>query len=158
MRNNKKDEGKAKEGGSGKSNSGFVLFWKGAFCVFGVIAFVGGIIVPWFCQMFLPLFCPNKNLSSLDGFMGPASIVVSFLSLGLAVYSIWQAQESSKQMAEALSKLYLISDHVDYLQKEQHTQSTYLMSIQRAANYRQMNPNSEEMKMWGPPADDEDTQ
>lgn len=145
---------KGEQNGKGDSKlqkkSFFVSFWKVAFCILGIVTIVGGIILPWLFQLFFPIFWPQLDISSLSGFMESASIIVSFLSLGLGAYSVWQARESEIQMAEALSGIHSIDDR----------QKVLMQSMNRAIRLGQKSgnspkPGSPPSLNWDPPANDE---
>lgn len=127
-------------------------YWKVVFSIVGTIAIFGGILVPWLCQIYLPMINPNIDIESLEDILPTASIIVSFASAGLGIISIWQARESSTQMGEVLSRLEQILTGVNSVLKEQHDRS-----IENAKNKNQMSVQMPLLRQWDDPAEDEDT-
>ena len=60
-----------------------------------------------------PTFFPETNISGIKQYINTFCIILSFLSVTLGVYSIWQSNGSSKQANEILQSVRAI-------EKEQH--------------------------------------
>lgn len=60
-----------------------------------------------------PTFFPNTNISGIKEYINTFCVILSFLSVGLGVYSIWQTSGSGKQANEILKSIRAI-------EREQH--------------------------------------
>lgn len=52
-----------------------------------------------------PTFFPSTDISGIKEYINTFCIILSFLSVGLGMYSIWQASSSSKQANEILKSI-----------------------------------------------------
>lgn len=60
-----------------------------------------------------PTFCPKANISGIKKYINTFCIILSFMSVVLGVYSIWQSNGSNKQANEILQS-------VQAIEREQH--------------------------------------
>lgn len=60
-----------------------------------------------------PTFFPETNISGIKEYINTFCVILSFLSVGLGIYSIWQANGSGKQANEILKSIRAI-------EREQH--------------------------------------
>lgn len=66
-------------------------------------------------NMLAPTFFPNKNISGFKEYINTSCIFLSFLSVGLGIYSIWQASESGKQANEMVSSIKALKQQQELL-------------------------------------------
>jgi len=52
-----------------------------------------------------PTLFPNVDISGFKDYINTSCVFLSFLSVGLGIYSIWQASQSGKQADEMLSTI-----------------------------------------------------
>lgn len=52
-----------------------------------------------------PTFFPNVDISGIKEYINTFCVILSFLSVGLGIYSIWQANVSGKQANEILKSI-----------------------------------------------------
>ena len=64
-----------------------------------------------------PTFFPERDISGFIQYVNIFGIILSFLSAGLGIFSIWQANVSNKQVSEILQSLQSI-EHDKTLSKE----------------------------------------
>lgn len=69
-------------------------------------------------NLIAPTFFPNTDISGFQGYINTASIILSFLSVGLAIFSIWQASASGKQSQDILNMVQEIKDKQTTLSKD----------------------------------------
>lgn len=75
---------------------------------------VGGFtIVLLGVNVLAPTFFPQANISGIKEYINTFCVILSFLSVGLGIYSIWQANGSGKQANEILKSIRAI-------EREQH--------------------------------------
>ena len=55
-----------------------------------------------------PTFFPNTDISGIKEYINTFCVILSFLSVGLGIYSIWQSSVSSKQANEILKSIQAI--------------------------------------------------
>lgn len=55
-----------------------------------------------------PTFFPNQDISGIKEYINTFCVILSFLSVGLGIYSIWQASVSGKQANEILKSIQAI--------------------------------------------------
>lgn len=60
-----------------------------------------------------PTFFPETDISGIKEYINTFCVILSFLSVGLGIYSIWQASGSGKQANEILKSIRAI-------EREQH--------------------------------------
>lgn len=60
-----------------------------------------------------PTFFPETDISGIKEYINTFCVILSFLSVGLGIYSIWQANGSGKQANEILKSIRAI-------EREQH--------------------------------------
>lgn len=60
-----------------------------------------------------PTFFPKTDISGIKEYINTFCVILSFLSVGLGIYSIWQASGSGKQANEILKSIRAI-------EREQH--------------------------------------
>ncbi len=53
-------------------------------------------------------FFPNQDISGIKEYINTFCVILSFLSVGLGIYSIWQASVSGKQANEILKSIQAI--------------------------------------------------
>lgn len=53
-----------------------------------------------------PTFFPSVNIDGFKSYINTFGIVLSFLSVALGVYSIWQAFASGKQATEMINSIH----------------------------------------------------
>ena len=83
------------------------------------IAFLTLITVITLCvNLVAPTFFPDKDISGFKSYINTASIILSFLSAGLAFFSIWQARESGKQATVILNEIHEIKHKQEILSKD----------------------------------------
>lgn len=68
-------------------------------------------------DMIAPTFFPNSNITGFLKYLDTFCIILSFLSVGLGFFSIWQANEGSKQINGLLKEMKTISED-QHLSKE----------------------------------------
>lgn len=78
------------------------LFWTLyiALTAIGVITFIFLMI-----NVLAPTFFPNANIDGIKDYINTFCIILSFLSIGLGFFSIWQSNEGSKQVKEILDSI-----------------------------------------------------
>lgn len=55
-----------------------------------------------------PTFFPETDISGFKDYINTFCVILSFLSVGLGIYSIWQASESGKQASEIMKSIQII--------------------------------------------------
>lgn len=55
-----------------------------------------------------PTFFPKTDISGIKEYINTFCVILSFLSVGLGIFSIWQASGSSKQANEILKSIQAI--------------------------------------------------
>lgn len=63
-------------------------------------------IISLLVSVLAPTFFPNANISGFKSYINTFGIVLSFSSVILGVYSIWQAFASGKQATEMINSLH----------------------------------------------------
>ena len=64
-----------------------------------------------------PTFFPKTNISGIKEYINTFCVILSFLSVGLGIYSIWQASGSGKQANEILKSIQAI-EHEQHLSQD----------------------------------------
>lgn len=64
-----------------------------------------------------PTFFPETDISGIKEYINTFCVILSFLSVGLGIYSIWQANASGKQSNEIIKAIQAI-EHEQHLSKE----------------------------------------
>ncbi len=86
------------------------LLWT----IYIAMVLVGGFtIVLLGVNVLAPTFFPQANISGIKEYINTFCVILSFLSVGLGIYSIWQANGSGKQANEILKSIRAI-------EREQH--------------------------------------
>ena len=62
-----------------------------------------------------PTFFPSVNIDGFKSYINTFGIVLSFLSVALGVYSIWQAFASGKQATEMINSIHDLKQQHDSL-------------------------------------------
>ncbi|MBD5469103.1 MAG: hypothetical protein HDR21_13255 [Lachnospiraceae bacterium] len=76
--------------------------------------YIGIVIMGTFSVILLgigalaPTFFPDKDISGIKGYVNTFCVILSILSVGLGVYSVWQSIGSGKQANEILNSLRAI--------------------------------------------------
>ena len=79
--------------------------------IFIVLFSIGSLII----NVVAPTFFPDADISGFKDYIDQFCIILSFLSVGLGVYSIWQASESGKQATEMINSLHALKQQQDML-------------------------------------------
>lgn len=74
-------------------------------------------IVSLVINVLAPTFFPETNISGFQDYINTFCVILSFLSVGLGIYSIWQASESGKQANEIMKSIQLI-EREQYLSQD----------------------------------------
>lgn len=64
-----------------------------------------------------PTFFPKTDISGIKEYINTFCVILSFLSVGLGIYSIWQASGSGKQANEILKSIQAI-EHEQHLSQD----------------------------------------
>ncbi len=67
-----------------------------------LIVSIFGVVIPFLLVLYVPLFLPKVNISSLMDWGQRASSIMGFTSIFLAIYSIWQAFQGNKEFQQIL--------------------------------------------------------
>lgn len=86
------------------------LFWT-CYVVLVVVVIFTFILLG--VDVLAPTFFPETNISGIKQYINTFCVILSFLSVVLGVYSIWQSNGSSKQANEILLS-------VQAIEREQH--------------------------------------
>ena len=62
-----------------------------------------------------PTFFPETDISGFKDYINTFCVILSFLSVGLGIYSIWQASESSKQANEMVNSIHALKQQQELL-------------------------------------------
>ena len=62
-----------------------------------------------------PTFFPKTDISGFKNYINAFCIVLSFLSVGLGIFSIWQASESGKQANEMINSIQVLKQQQEIL-------------------------------------------
>lgn len=89
-----------------------VVQWTIYILIIVVILFT---ITSLLISVLAPTFFPSANIDGFKGYINTFGIVLSFLSVGLGVYSIWQAFASGKQATEMISSIHDLKQQQDTL-------------------------------------------
>lgn len=65
-------------------------------------------IVSLCINILAPTFFPEKDISGFKNYINEFCVILSFLSVGLGIYSIWQTSGSGKQANEILKSIQAI--------------------------------------------------
>lgn len=109
--------------------------WSMYFAIMAVLLIT--IFIPIVVNMLAPTWFPCADISGFNNISNISGSLLSFFSVCLAVFSIWQAKTSSTQMNRVLNKLTVIQNQQEAI-KSAVNQNYY--------NYGTM-PN-EEMNTW----------
>lgn len=76
------------------------------------------VIVTFIClviNIIAPTFFPNKNISGFKDYVNTLCVILSFLSAGLGIYSILQANVSGKQANEMINSIHELKEQQEIL-------------------------------------------
>lgn len=79
-----------------------VICWTGYILTTIVIIFT---LFALGVKVFAPSFFPNTDISGFQDYINTFCVILSFLSVGLGLLSIWQANESNKQTTKMLETI-----------------------------------------------------
>lgn len=113
-----------------------VIFWS-LYILTAIIAIFTFIALG--INVLAPTFFPNANISGFKDYINTFCIILSFLSVGLGVFSIIQANESSKQVSEMTSSIQAL--------KQQ--QEIFLVTLKSTNNQNIVKSNQAEGE-WQP--------
>lgn len=89
-----------------------VIQWTIYLLIILIVLFtVGSLLV----NVFAPTFFPNADISGFKDYINTFCVILSFLSVGLGVYSIWQASASGKQASEMIDSLHALKQQQEIL-------------------------------------------
>lgn len=100
-----------------------VICWTGYILATIVIIFT---IFALGVKVFAPSFFPNTDISGFQDYINTFCVILSFLSVGLGLLSIWQANESNKQttkMLETINDIKLQQEILAVSLKSQNNQN-----------------------------------
>lgn len=78
--------------------------------IVAIAALLITIFIPLIVNMLAPMWFPQADISGFNKVTNISGSLLSLLSVGLAVLSIWQAKSSSSQMNQVLNKLTVIKN------------------------------------------------
>lgn len=82
-----------------------------------VMVLIGGFtIIILFVNVLAPTFFPDADISGIKEYINTFCVILSFLSVGLGLYSILQADGSGKQAKEILKSIQAIEREQDLSQ------------------------------------------
>lgn len=103
---------------------GFVL-WTAAIFVFLIILIT--FIVPAAALLFCTLVLPDFDTSRIVEFSEDVSFIMGFISVVLAIFSIWQANKGNQEMEKFVNEMKILREK----------QTELLSTIRVAANISQ---------------------
>lgn len=71
------------------------------------------VIVTFIClgiNIIAPTFFPNTNINGFKDYINTLGVILSFLSAGLGIYSILQANVSGKQASEMINSIHELKE------------------------------------------------
>lgn len=71
------------------------------------------VIVTFIClgtNIIAPTFFPNTNINGFKDYINTLCVILSFLSAGLGIYSILQANISGKQASEMINSIHELKE------------------------------------------------
>lgn len=94
-----------------------------------------------------PTFFPEKDISGFKDYINIFCVILSFLSVGIGIYSVWQANVSGKQANEIMKSIQAI-------EREQYLSQELLRAISNVAdNGKTMTSDSGTESSWKPDND-----
>ncbi len=71
------------------------------------------VIITFIClgaNIIAPTFFPNTNINGFKDYINTLCVILSFLSAGLGIYSILQANVSGKQASEMINSIHELKE------------------------------------------------
>lgn len=99
-------------------------------------------IVSLVINVLAPTFFPQTDISGFKDYINTFCVILSFLSVGLGIYSIWQTNESGKQANEIMKSIQLI-------ERDQHLSQDLLRVITNTVdNGKTMTSDNVKTGLW----------
>lgn len=92
-----------------------VIQWTTYFVIVFIILLT---ILSLTVNLIQPTFFPETNISGFQAYINTTAMILSFLSAGLGIFSIWQANTSGKQATDILNGIRDIERKQDLISKD----------------------------------------